>query len=160
MIRPDQKLFDELTAPLTRLDECLVKYCSTEQFTMELNPYRQPGRVLRRGTNPVYVVDIFPERHWLQPGRGNELKYSVGVCAYLYPKSNPMVMFKISKILREAVSVDIIVKLLSCDLQVALQLFTGWTPKFIAENGEVLENLRNKSQQGGCGGPGNPPLSV
>lgn len=73
MLMPDSKQlayeaqtrqFEEHVKHFEQLDEVLQHFAIQHGFALEKNQWHRPCRVLRRKSNPEYVIELVPEGDW------------------------------------------------------------------------------------------------
>lgn len=142
--RPDQAKFDTFAAIFNRIDGELESFCNLNNYKLDKNLHRQPCRVLRKGTNPEYIIEVFLDVNWFTIEFSENLPYSMGCCAYYTPPDNSKYIWKLDSRLLENVTFPVVQQKLPEKLPVALKTMIRWTPSVILSEGEKRENLRNR----------------
>ena len=65
-MRPDQAKFDEFVAPLLHFDDIFETYAKRAGFVLQKNLNRKPGRLLKRGSNPIWMIELHLEPVWFE----------------------------------------------------------------------------------------------
>jgi|WetSurMetagenome_2_1015567.scaffolds.fasta_scaffold100638_2 hypothetical protein len=146
MTRPDQEHFDKFTLPLEGNDHIWEKYGQQFDFTLEKNPYRKPGRLLRNGSikfnsKLIYTVELYLEPIWFEVEYSDILPYTFAVCAYYNHIINEQFYWKIAEELAINCPLSSIHKQLSSYLDQAFALINIWTPEYIISRGIKQTNL-------------------
>jgi len=142
--RPDQAKFDKFAAIFCKIDGELESFCKLNDYRLDKNSNRQPCRVLRKGDNLIFILEVFLVPYWLESEFTENLRYSMACCAYYTPPENPKYIWKLGHTLLENVTFDAIEKNLHDKLLLALDVVSQWTPSLIIQKGERLENLKRK----------------
>lgn len=143
MKRPDQDRFDAFSKHFQVLDDELSAYCAANNFKLEKNLLRQPGRVLRREGNPHFLVDFSLSGYWLEMEFREDMPHTITAIGYYEPPESEYIW----KISREIVTRELfsrIVANLRIHLDQACHFIGQWTPEVMLKGGERTENLANK----------------
>lgn len=140
--RPDEAKFQMFTAKFIAVDDELELFCKLNAFAFEKNPYRQPGRVLRKGDNPICMIDIFLVEYWYASEFSENLRYTMICGTHYVPETDPEHLWKLNVTLLNEVSFQIIRQKLREQLAIAFENFGQWTPAVILKEGEKKDNLR------------------
>ena len=139
--RIDQQRFDAFAEHLVVLDAKLQTFAANHDFALEINPFRQPCRYLRRPGNPHYLVDISLDRYWVSADLEEDMQHSVTAIAYYRPADEPDVVWRKAVVVMESLPFSQLVQLLDNALQDAVGLISQWSPETIMRSGEKQENL-------------------
>jgi hypothetical protein len=143
VVRPDQAKFDEFVAPLLLLDEIFEKYARRGGFVLERNPHRKPGRILRRGSNPVLIVEMFLEPVWFDVPYDTDLPYSFTVSGYYEEPGSNHRLWKLVEVLASGQAVNSMGEHLSALLEEAMTSIDLYTPEHIMKHGSELPTARS-----------------
>ena len=141
-MRPDQAKFDEFVAPLLSLDETFERYARRGGFALERNPHRKPGRVLRRGSNPVLIVEMFLEPVWFDVSYDRDLPYTFSAGGYYEEAGSDHRLWKLVEVLASGQSVSWMGEHIATLLEHAMTSIESYTAEHIMKHGNELPNLR------------------
>lgn len=145
MERPDQKKFAMFITPLVKLDAVWHIYAQRYGYTLELNPYRKPGRTLRHcitslGCNVIYTVELYMEPFWYNIEYSDKLPYSFVVCAFCDKvEEQEGVRWKLAKTLAENIELDKVEARLPDYLNQAFKFIEQWTPDYVFKYGKPIK---------------------
>lgn len=149
----ERKLFSEHAKPYESIDAPLRDFTAQHGFSIELNAYQRPCRVLRRGKNPKYAIEIFEEGSWLRIPHRDDLPHTIAVAGYLtdrhteyyYQKHENVAYFEHFSTIKNN---------LDQYLTKALQLIEEWTAeKLFREGGQSrhpADDTRFRAAAGFC----------
>lgn len=144
MPRPDQAKFDLFAKTFEPLDEFLESFSREYDFQVQTNLNRQPCRVLTKGENPQYLIDLSYDSYWVETEFSADLTFSVTLIAYYTPPSSDEFILKTSIALAHESPFSLLRIDLKSYLEQAVKIINLWTPDFIIRNGERLVNLKKK----------------
>jgi hypothetical protein len=140
--RPDQEKLDTFTAIFVKIDRQLESFCAQNGYQLDKNLNRQPCRVLRKGSNPEYIIEIFLTENWLTTDFTENLVYSIVCCAYYTPPEHKQYRWKLDNVLLENVPFRVVEEKLRQELAVALKFISSWTDDIIIQKGKRMDNLK------------------
>jgi hypothetical protein len=141
--RPDQEKLDKFTAIFVKIDRDLESFCAQNGYQLDKNLNRQPCRVLRKGSNPEYIVEIFLTENWFTADFSQNLVYSMVCCAYYTPPEQKQCRWKLDKVLLENVPFLVVEEKLRQELSAALKFISSWTADIIIQKGKRMDNLKH-----------------
>lgn len=144
MTRPDQKKFDQFCEPLIKYDYLWREFESNNNFTLEINPLRKPGRILRKkeihkSFKMTYIICLYLEPIWFKVKYSNDLPYTFALCAFYDDLIDKKFRWKIDVILVENQPLDIIGEKLFNYLEQSFFIIESWSPSFVKSQGEKIE---------------------
>ena len=151
-MRPDQVKFDEFSAPLLPLDEIFERYAARGGFVLQRNPHRKPGRILRRGSNPMLIVEMFLEPVWFDVSFDKDLPYSFSIGGYCEGPGKERRLWRLVKVLASGQPLSWMREHLSDLLEEAMTLVEMYTAEYIMSHGGEVPNLRGGANEGGFAG--------
>ena len=146
--RPDQVKFDLFSAHFIQLDSDLETFCAKNNFKLEKHLNRQPCRVLRKGDNPTFIIEVNLVENWFSAEYDINMSHAMGVCAYYVAPDDKEHIWKLAAFLAENVTFETIKHDLGSNLLAALRKVASWTPSIIMDNGIRLENLQTQYPTG------------
>lgn len=140
MNRPDQEKFDEFAAPLVKFNKIWQKYSEKYGFSLEKNPYRKPGFILRKYIKIqrimiVYIIEMYLEPFWFDIAYTDDLPYTFGVCALCDDSTNNSIRWKLAVDIAKNIPLPQIEENMIAYFNQAIRLLSDWTPDHIVQHG-------------------------
>jgi hypothetical protein len=138
MMRPDQERFERFSRHFEMIDSEVNSFAKEHGFEVIKNLNRQPGRILRKQGNPLQLIDVFLDGHWLQLEYQEDLPHSVGVAVYYQPPQGKRLVKKLMLVERQPFS--LVRESLDSLLQTGLQLLDSWPVPALSEEKQDAAN--------------------
>ncbi len=147
--RPDQDKFDQFVAPLEKFDASWVSFERAWGFTLERNPHRKPGRILRKEVRAAthstrYLIELYLEPCWFDTEFSDALPYTFVACAYFELFAEKTVFWKAATDLISGQPLDRIARRLPELFAEGNNALEKFTPEYMQAFGEKLSRINVK----------------
>ncbi|MES2948334.1 MAG: hypothetical protein V4858_07320 [Pseudomonadota bacterium] len=141
MRRPDQDKFDQFIAPLEKFDAIWSAFEHSWGFELECNPYRKPGRILRKEVRTAtfstkYMIELYLEPIWYDTEFREDLSYTFAVGAHFERCAEKGVFWSIHTLLVASQPIEWIGQRLTDLLREGNRTLEELTPEYITQFGE------------------------
>lgn len=158
MLMPDSKQlayeaqtrqFEEHVKHFEQLDEVLQLFAIQHGFALEKNQWHRPCRVLRRKSNPEYVIELVQEGDWKKVLYREDLPYTLTVIAQTTDEKQEFI-YRLDEELAYFVHFSTIRSNLQQTLETALARIQEWPIEVIRRDGSKSKHpMAYYREQGG-----------